>query len=190
MIPSAPLLRCIRCGATGPVRAEFFGCRACEVPGQPGAALELAHDLAAWRAQGLLETWRTTWRSREGGLWRFRELLPLPPGAEPVTLDEGATPLTRLEHAGPGRIWLKDETRNPTGAFKDRLHAVGLTMARALSFTGATAATTGNHGTSLAAYAARAGLRALVFCDPRTPELQRRLMTAYGARVVVAADRG
>ena len=190
MSPSAPVLRCIRCEARSPIRPEFLGCPACARPGQPGAALELAYDLAAWRARGLLQTWQEDWRRRDGGLWRFRELLPLPEGAEPVSLEEGTTPLVRLQHEGPGRIWLKDETRNPTGAFKDRLHAVGLTMARALGFTGATAATTGNHGTSLAAYAARSGLRALVFCDPRVPELQRRLMAAYGAQVVVAADRG
>jgi threonine synthase len=149
----------------------------------------VAYDLAGWRAAGLLDAWRAEWRQRAGGVWRFRELLPLPPGAAALSLDEGATPLTRLEGPGPGRIWLKEETRNPTGAFKDRLHAVGLAMARHLGFPRATAATTGNHGTALAAYAARAGLEALVFCDPGAPEVQRRLMAAFGARVVVLAER-
>ena len=62
-------------------------------------------------------------------------------------------------------------------------------MARALGFRKAVASTTGNHGTALAAYAARAGMAALVFCDPRAPLVQRRLMQLFGARVVVLADR-
>ena len=95
----------------------------------------------------------------------------------------------RLDGVDGPRIWLKDETRNPTGSFKDRLHAVSLTMARALGFRKAVASTTGNHGTALAAYAARAGMDALVFCDPRAPVVQRRLMQLFGARVVVLADR-
>jgi threonine synthase len=63
-------------------------------------------------------------------------------------------------------------------------------MARVLGFRKAVASTTGNHGTALAAYAARAGMDALVFCDPRAPVVQRRLMQLFGARVVVLADRG
>jgi threonine synthase len=96
----------------------------------------------------------------------------------------------RLEGTGAHRVWLKDETRNPTGSFKDRLHAVSLTMAQVLGFWKAVASTTGNHGTALAAYAARAGMEALVFCDPRAPLVQRRLTQLFGARVVVLADRG
>ena len=90
---------------------------------------------------------------------------------------------------GPGRIWIKDETRNPTGAFKDRFQAVSLSMARAMGFGKVAASTTGNHGTALAAYAARAGLECVVFCDPRAPVVQRRLMRFYGARVAVLAAR-
>jgi threonine synthase len=107
-----------------------------------------------------------------------------------VSLAEGGTPLLPLlGWPGPGRIWLKDETRNPTGSFKDRLHTVSVSMARHLGFRKVTAATTGNHGTALAAYAARAGLACLVFCDPRAPAVQRRLMRGFGARVAVLAQR-
>jgi len=115
--------------------------------------------------------------------------LPVPANAPVLSLEEGATPLVPLEGIAGTRIWLKDETRNPTGSFKDRLHAVALTMARVLGFRKAVASTTGNHGTALAAYAARAGMTALVFCDPRAPLVQRRLMQLFGARVVVLADR-
>jgi threonine synthase len=176
-------LVCVRCGAASPLGPAFEGCPA--GPEKPPAALEVLYDYAALSASRTLEAWAT----RPGGLWRFRELLPAAPGAPLLSLEEGATPLVRLEGAGPHRIWLKDETRNPTGSFKDRLHAVSLTMAGALGFRKVVASTTGNHGTALAAYAARAGMAALVFCDPRAPVVQRRLMQLFGARVVVLADR-
>jgi threonine synthase len=179
-----PHLGCVRCGATAPLGPAFEGCLACA--SEPRAALEVIYDYPALAAAGTLKAWR----SRAGGLWRFREVLPPPPDASLLTLAEGATPLIRLQAAERHRIWVKDETRNPTGSFKDRLHAVSLTMARALGFRKAAASTTGNHGTALAAYAARAGMDALVFCDPRAPEVQRRLMQLFGARVVVLADRG
>jgi threonine synthase len=177
-------LACVRCGAALPLGPAFEGCRACAA--EPPAALEVVYDYPKLAAAGTLKAWA----SRPGGLWRFRELLPPPADASIVTLAEGATPLVRLEGTGAHRIWLKDETRNPTGSFKDRLHAVSLTMARRLGFDKAVASTTGNHGTALAAYAARAGMAALVFCDPRAPVVQRRLMQLFGARVVVLADRG
>jgi threonine synthase len=179
-----PHLACVRCGATAPLGPAFEGCRACAP--EPPAALEVVYDYPKLAVAGTLKAWT----SRSGGLWRFRELLPPPADASIVTLAEGATPLVRLEGTGAHRIWLKDETRNPTGSFKDRLHAVSLTMGRALGFGKAVASTTGNHGTALAAYAARAGMAALVFCDPRAPVVQRRLMQLFGARVAVLADRG
>src|SRR6185436_6691325 len=167
-----------------PIGPAFEGCLACS--GEPRPALEVVYDYAAVAAAGTLKAWA----SREGGLWRFRELLPPAPDTPLLSLAEGGTPLVRLQGADGPRIWLKDETRNPTGSFKDRLHAVSLTMGRALGFRKAVASTTGNHGTALAAYATRAGMDALVFCDPRAPEVQRRLMQLFGARVVVLADRG
>jgi threonine synthase len=179
-----PHLVCVYCGVTTPLGPAFEGCLACRT--DPPAALEVTYDYAALAAAGTLKAWAT----RGGGLWRFRELLPAPKDATVLSLAEGATPLVRLEGVEGSRIWLKDETRNPTGSFKDRLHTVSLTMARVLGFDKAVASTTGNHGTALAAYAARAGMSALVFCDPRAPLVQRRLMQLFGARVVVLADRG
>jgi threonine synthase len=179
-----PELRCVRCDAVASWGPAFEGCPACRE--EPRAALEVVYDYAAIAAQGTLRAWS----ARPGGLWRFRELLPVPVDVPVVSLAEGGTPLVRLQGIEGPRIWLKDETRNPTGSFKDRLHAVSLTVARTLGFGKAVAATTGNHGTALAAYAARAGMDALVFCDPRAPLVQRRLMQLFGARVVVLADRG
>jgi threonine synthase len=143
------------------------------------------YDYPLLRGQDTLRAWA----ARDGGLWRFRELLPLPVDAAAITLEEGGTPLVRIDLPGPGKIWVKDETRNPTGAFKDRFHAVSLSMARALGCRKVTASTTGNHGTSLAAYSVKGHLTCLVFCDPQAPEIQRRLMQLFGARVAVMQNR-
>lgn len=83
------------------------------------------------------------WATRPGRLWRFRELLPAPADAPVLSLAEGATPLVRLKSTPVYRIWLKDETRNPTGSFKDRLHAGSLTLTRVL---GQVVHQTGRHG--------------------------------------------
>jgi threonine synthase len=181
--PHVAGLGCTACGARIPLGPAFEGCRACAARGAAGA-LEVIYADGAFDSR-LLDLWA----SRSGGVWRFRELLPLPSSAEPITLEEGGTPLVRLEADGPARIWLKDETRNPTGAFKDRFHTVSLSMARALGYRKVTASTTGNHGTSMAAYAAKGRLACLAFCDPRAPRLQRDLMQALGARVAVLPAR-
>lgn len=180
----AAWLRCRRCRAEHPAAGLFEGCPACASAGtaQP---LEVVYDYEELARGEVVRAWK----ARLPGLWRFRELLPLPGDAAPVSLAEGGTPLVRLDLPGPGRIWLKDESRNPTGAFKDRFQAVSVSMARALGYRKVTTPTAGNHGTSLAAYAARAGLRCLVFCAPETPDIHRRLMRLYGARVSVLKER-
>lgn len=182
--PAAPRLRCLRCGAESPLGRAVDGCLAC-AKGDDRASLEVVYDYDAWRAKGTLERWR----SLRPSVWSYHELLPLASGTAPVSLEEGGTPLIRLDLPGPGRLWVKDESRNPTGAFKDRGHSVSVSMAKALGYRKVTASTTGNHGTSLAAYATKAGLDCLIFVDPRGPELQRRLMQLYGARVAVLPDR-
>ena len=177
-------LRCVACGAEEALGPRLEGCTRCAAAGRP-TSLEVRYDHSRLRPGDLF----APPKPREG-LWRFRALLPLDPdGPAPLTLQEGGTPLIALPGDGPGRIWIKDETRNPTGAFKDRFQAVSLSVARAMGFGKVAASTTGNHGTSLAAYAARAGLECVVFCDPRTPAVQRRLMRFFGARVAVLAAR-
>lgn len=177
-------LRCVECGAEEALGPRFEGCARCAAAGR-AASLEVRYDYARIRrGDPFLPA------GSGEGLWRFRALLPLDPDGTPsITLQEGQTPLLPLPGDGPGHIWIKDETRNPTGAFKDRFQAVSLSMARAMGFGKVAASTTGNHGTSLAAYAARAGLECVVFCDPRAPVVQRRLMRFFGARVAVLAAR-
>ncbi|ADU51845.1 L-threonine synthase [Thermaerobacter marianensis DSM 12885] len=103
---------------------------------------------------------------RQGIIARYRDWLPVPPGAEPLTLGEGDTPLIRadrlLQELPPDRrppaVFLKFEGANPTGSFKDRGMTIALTCARARGARAVICASTGNTAAAAAAYAARAGM--------------------------------
>ena len=175
-------LRCTRCAADYDLGAYFRGCPAC------GEALEVMYNDAAIRSVVSLERWSR----RSASVWRYAELLPLPAGAERITLGEGGTPMIRVPRAGGNPLpflYLQNETVNPTYAFKDRFHSVSVSMARQLGFDGVVCSTTGNHGMSAAAYAARAGMRCVVLADPRAPKAQRDWMRLFGATVVVEMNR-
>lgn len=127
---------------------------------------------------------------REPGMWKWRELLPLAEGAEPVSLGEPETPVISLgataAKAGATSLLVKDEGRLPTGSFKARGLAMAVSMARQFGIKSVALPTNGNAGAALAAYAARAGMEAVVVCPSETPEINVRETAAYGARVWVA----
>jgi len=127
---------------------------------------------------------------RPAGMWKWRELLPLPEGAEPVSLGEPETPLIPLDgvglRQGTRAPIVKDEGRLPTGSFKARGMAAAVSMAKHFGTTRIALPTNGNAGAALAAYAARAGIRSLVICPAETPEINIRETAAYGAEVIVA----
>jgi threonine synthase len=122
-------------------------------------------------------------------MWRYRELMPLLPGEDPVTLGEGFTPLihaTRLgAKLGLDRLYVKDESLNPTNSFKARGQAAAITRARGLGVTTVSVPSAGNAGNAMAAYAAKAGLTAKVFLprDVKTPFI--RECRLYGADVTL-----
>jgi threonine synthase len=123
-------------------------------------------------------------------MWKWRELLPLPESAEPVSLGEPQTPIIPLirtaAKAGASSLLVKDEGRLPTGSFKARGLAMAVSMARQFGIKSVALPTNGNAGAALAAYAARAGMEAVVLCPAETPEINVRETAAYGARVWVA----
>ena len=133
---------------------------------------------------------RASLTEREPGMWKWRELLPLPEGAEPVSLGEPETPIIPLERtaakAGAAALLVKDEGRLPTGSFKARGLAMAVSMAKHFGIRSVALPTNGNAGAALAAYAARAGIEAVVVCPAETPEINVRETAAYGARVWVA----
>ena len=147
-----------------------------------GKPLLVRYDLAA--VAGTLT--RESLALRPAGMWKWRELLPLPPGVEPVSLGEGETPLVPLPRSGGPNLLVKDEGRLPTGSFKARGLAMAVTMARHFGVTRIAMPTNGNAGAALAAYGARAGIRTLVVCPAETPALNVRETAAYGAEVYVA----
>lgn len=120
------------------------------------------------------------------GLWRYAELLPLPAEAIRVTLGEGATPMLPLPSLSKELgidAWIKDEGLNPTGTFKSRGAAVGVSMAKALGATTIALPTAGNAGAAWAAYGARAGIPVIVAMPKDAPPLTQREVSMYGARL-------
>jgi len=127
------------------------------------------------------------WAARPATMWRYRELLPLREGEEPVTLGEGGTPLLPLPRLGEPLgldLLLKDESRNPTGSFKDRGLGAAVTRAVLDGVTNFVIPSAGNAGAALSAYAARAGANARVYIPRDTPEGVSRRCRAYGADLV------
>jgi len=124
------------------------------------------------------------------GVWRYRELVLPAAAGQAVIHPEGNTPLLRrssvAEWAGIPGLRLKHEGHNPTGSFKDRGMTVGVTQARRVDATAVACASTGNTSASLAAYAAHAGLTALVFVPAGQVALGKLSQSlAYGARTLL-----
>ena len=123
-------------------------------------------------------------------LWRYGDLLPVRTDAA-VDLGTGFTPLVRADRLaselGLGEVWLKNDTRNPTNSFKDRVVSVALSKALEFGFKVAACASTGNLANSVAAHAAHAGLRSYVFI-PADLEQGKIVTTAIYNGNVVAID--
>jgi threonine synthase len=169
-------LRCRRCGRPEPLGPAFV-CRACFGP------LEVVYDLSVAR--------RTLTReaivARPAGIWRYLELLPVE--AEPRRgLAVGGTALVaadRLAAAlGLRRLWLKDDSRNPTLSFKDRVVALAAARAVEFGFDTLACASTGNLAGATAAAAAALGLRAVIFIPADLEPAKVAHALAYGATVV------
>ncbi len=143
---------------------------------EAGKPLLVRYDLRAVSAA----VDREALRARSEDLWRYRELLPLPAGALPVSLGEAWTPLLPLRR---GNVWIKDEGRLPTGSFKARGIALAVSMAHHFGVGKIAMPTNGNAGAALAAYASRAGIESIVFCPEDTPEINLREIQAQGATV-------
>lgn len=168
---------CWRCGAVYEIE-PLYACRQC------GGSLDIRYDY-----KRIFE--RTAFAdlaaASGGDVWKYRDLLPIHPEVEPVSLGEGGTPLLRINKipiiGNIQSFYLKMESINPTLAFKDRPLAVALTAARQFGMTEAVCASTGNTGVAAAAYAARAGMRCTIFVPAGTPSEKLAAMAQYGARL-------
>jgi threonine synthase len=161
-------LRCIGCGAVNGKAEQNFRCSSC------GDLLEIVYpDWSTTRpdASALKAVWlerRTSGLAvDESGVWRFRELLPVFHDRQNIiTLREGNTPLYEMPGcariAGLQQLYAKHQGMNPTGSFKDTGMTVAASVARREGFRWVACASTGNTSASMAAYAARGGMRSLV----------------------------
>jgi threonine synthase len=127
--------------------------------------------------------------ARPPDLWRYHELLPVAAARRVVSLGEGMTPLLPLRTLGTAlgvpRLLMKDEGLIPTGTFKARGAAVGVSRAAELGVTGVAMATNGNAGAAWAAYAARAGMCSLIVMPADAPDICFAECSAAGAEVYV-----
>ena len=181
----------------------------CSEPGCAQESAEVGIAYACATCGGLLEVgydyanadpsqWREVWHGRQGGsaladrsgVWRFREMLPfLAEGQLPISLGEGSTPLVSSPQAaswaGITRLQVKHQGVNPTGSFKDLGMTACISHAVSQRVQVVACASTGNTSASMAAYAARAGLRALLFV-PEGAVASAKLAQAidFGALVV------
>jgi threonine synthase len=168
-------LRCVNCSAEYGPDEVLYTCRQC------GHLLAVRYDLNGEPVS------RDTWNKRPLSVWRYRELLPV--RIPPVTLQEGGTPLYHLKRLGDElglrELYAKHEGMNPSGSFKDRGMTVGVTMAMQLGKKSVACASTGNTSASLAVYAAKAGIPAVVLLPAgkvAVGKVAQALM--HGARVI------
>lgn len=126
---------------------------------------------------------------RKKGMWRWHELLPVINEENQVFLGEGDTPLLTLPHLerelGPAHLYVKDESSNPTGSFKARGLAAAVSKAKELGVEKVIIPTAGNAGGAMAAYAARAGLKAHIFMPKDTPFANIEESRMAGAEVIL-----
>ena len=145
-------LVCVHCGAEYPPDAIVYNCEKC------GHLLAVKYDLDQ------ITVSHEELQKRPISVWRYKEFLPV--RIEPVTLQEGGTPLYHLkkigEELGLPNLYAKHEGMNPSGSFKDRGMTLGVSMAKQLGKNIVACASTGNTSASMAVYAAKAGMPAVV----------------------------
>jgi threonine synthase len=176
----------------------FFSHLECSVPcGAPTLDPRARHHLCSCGAPLLARydvdkarSWsRDTLKGREPNMWRYREMMPVFDGEIPVTLGEGFTPLFHAQTLGATlgleRLYIKDESLNPTNSFKARGQSAAITRAKYLGATTIALPTAGNAGNAAAAYSAAAGLACEVFIpkDAKRPFVDECRL--YGAHVTL-----
>jgi len=168
-------LVCVHCEATYPADEIIYNCKKC------------GHLLAVKYPLDEITINKATWNKRPLSVWRYRELLPV--HIEPVTLQEGGTPLYHLKRLGDEmglhHLYAKHEGMNPSGSFKDRGMTIGVSMALQLGRKSVACASTGNTSASLAVYAAKAGIPAIVLLPAgkvAVGKIAQALM--HGAKVI------
>ncbi len=167
-------LRCPKCGREYEINEIHQLCEC-------GSPLLVSYDLKEAAKQFNKESLK----GREKSLWRYRELLPVQDDENIVSLGEGFTPVIPLKKAGEksgiSKLFIKDEGVIPTGTFKARGAAVGVSRAKELGVKVLSMPTNGNAGAAWSIYSARAGLKAVIIMPEDAPSITRNECAAAGA---------
>jgi threonine synthase len=172
-------LECTRCRESFPRTGDVLRCTACS------ALLDPFYDLDRLRS----DLPRLRLAERPPTIWKWRELLPVLDLSKIVTLGEGGAPFidcpSLASQLGVRRVFVLDDGSSmPTGSLKDRSVAVAATKAVEFGYPVLSCDSTGNKAASVAAYAARAGVRSVVFCPAETPLPKVAQALFHGARVI------
>ncbi len=174
-------LECPECQKSFPADTVQTICPGCDSP------LLARYDLAAAKKELDLDAFA----GRPSNMWRFRELLPVQDDKWVVTLGEGGTPVLPAPNLGRKlgipQLNIKDEGLNPTGTFKARGLGMAVSRALELGLKGFVIPTAGNAGGALAAYAARAGVKAHVFMPQDAPAANQAEVKSLGAELHLVA---
>lgn len=167
------MIRCVSCGEEYNNDDVIYTCEKC------GSVLELVPES--------VDVDKSIFDGRKDTLWKYKEFIPVDE-SKIVTLEEGGTPFCKCDKLGKElgvNLYVKVEGSNPTGSFKDRGMTVGMTKAMELGVSTVGCASTGNTSASLAAYAARAGLRCIVFLPSGKVALGKLAQAMFhGAEVI------
>lgn len=167
------MIRCVSCGEEYNNDDVIYTCEKC------GSVLELVPES--------VDVDKSIFDGRKDTLWKYKEFIPVDE-SKIVTLEEGGTPFCKCDKLGEElgvNLYVKVEGSNPTGSFKDRGMTVGMTKAMELGVSTVGCASTGNTSASLAAYAARAGLRCIVFLPSGKVALGKLAQAMFhGAEVI------
>ena len=168
-------LHCLNCDRRYSPSQVGYCCPECELDG----ALDVLYDYAelgpGFRASARL--------GERFDMWRYAAVLPATRATAPP-LHTGGSPLYRLEHARRGRLYLKDDSRNPSGSLKDRASALAVALAAQTGATTIAAASTGNAAAALACMSAGSGIACKIFAPTTATREKLAQIRAYGAQVI------
>ncbi|QJD96781.1 threonine synthase [Mucilaginibacter robiniae] len=168
-------LQCPECGATYDTSSLHNTCT-----NEDKSTLFAQYDLSGGLTKDIL-------KGRPANMWRYKEFLPVMDAANMITMGEGFSPMLPLQNlqqvAGDNEVFIKNEANNPTGSFKARGISMAVSRAKELGVKAIVIPTAGNAGGALSAYAARAGVKAIVYMPKLTPDLFKNECRLYGAEL-------
>jgi len=174
----ATKLKCLGCGQEYPLFTRY-NCLKCK------GILDVEYDYEAMKKK---EFGSQFTMKKDEGMWKFKDFLPVKKKESIITLREGDTPLFHCERFGAlmnlFNVYLKDETRNPTGSFKDRPISCAISKAREEGADTVITCSSGNAGVAVASYAAKAGMKAIIIVPSATPRNKLLSIVSSGAILV------